>query len=92
MFHTAGLDPRAGLAGSLGRSGRGAAKSSDPVGVAGRQNLLGVAVLEYGTFIGICWDSNPCHYSAGTGLIPLNNICCVNLRLVLLYKLILLGN
>ena len=33
----------AGLAGSLGRSGRGAAKSSDPVGVAGRQKLLGVA-------------------------------------------------
>ena len=32
-----------GLAGSLGRSGRGAAKSSDPVGVAGRQKLLGVA-------------------------------------------------
>ena len=33
----------AGLAGSLGRSGRGAAKSSDPVGVAGRQKMLGVA-------------------------------------------------
>ena len=32
-----------GLAGSLGRSGRGAAKSSDPVGVAGRQKMLGVA-------------------------------------------------
>ena len=32
-----------GLAGSLGRSGRGAAKSSDPDGVAGRQKLLGVA-------------------------------------------------
>ena len=29
-----------GLAGSLGRSGRGAAKSSDPVGVAGRQKFL----------------------------------------------------
>ena len=48
-----------GLAGSLGRSGRGAAKSSDPVGVAGRQNLLGVANSIVSSIIWTCWKSNP---------------------------------
>ena len=43
--------PLPGLAGSLGRSGRGAAKSGDPVGVAGRQKFLGVAILECGRFM-----------------------------------------
>ena len=46
---TAGRPRGPGLAGSLGRSGRGAEKSSDPVGVAGRQNCSGSLIQEYCT-------------------------------------------
>ena len=63
-----------GLAGSLGRSGSGAAKSSDPVGVAGRQKVLGVAKSEGKYLISSCKISNPRHHCPDIRFIPLNNI------------------
>ena len=80
-----------GLAGSLGRSGRGAAKSSDPVGVAGRQKLLGVAHREYEIIKQTCWESNLYDHGPKILSMPLSNGIFVWPMFVLLYNCNLLG-